>query len=63
MEKLVDMVLGPLARRIGSMGAGAIVVLGATAAQADQLEAAIVAFVLITCDLLLSNLQKRRAGK
>ena len=60
MKAILENVIKPLVRRVGSVAAGSLVTWGATAQQAAQVEAAIGALALIAVDLWLSNLDKKK---
>lgn len=55
MHNLLEQILKPTLRRIGSAIAGTAVTLGATTEQVGTIEAAIVALVGVGVDLWLSN--------
>lgn len=54
LDKLVQEFVKPMLRRVGSMVAGAILVLGATPGQIGEVEAAVVALLTVALDLFLS---------
>lgn len=59
MQKLLSEVLQPVARRLGSLGAGAVLAFGATQANSAIIEEAIVATGLVVIDLVLSHANRR----
>lgn len=60
MKAILENIVKPLVRRVGSVAAGALATWGATAEQTAQVEAAVGALALIAVDLWLSNLDKRK---
>ena len=60
MKFVLETIVKPMVRRIGSLGAGAVATWGATATQTAQVEAAIAAIALVAVDLWLSNLDKKQ---
>jgi hypothetical protein len=59
---ILSELVAPLARRVGSIGAGAIAALGATdSALLVELQAGLAAAVLIGADLLVSHLSRVKA--
>jgi hypothetical protein len=61
VELLMTEILLPLARRLGSIGAGALVAYGVTSANAAMVEEILVAVLLIAGDLYSSA--SNRKGK
>jgi hypothetical protein len=59
---LVRELAAPIARRIGTFGAGMLTSLGINSEQVNQLETAIVTAVLIIADLTVSHIN-RKGGK
>jgi hypothetical protein len=59
IQNLLNSVVKPLIRRVGSTAAGALVVWGANAELASQVEVGLTALCLIGIDLWLSNLDKK----
>lgn len=60
MKQILENIVKPLVRRVGSVVAGGLVTWGATAEQAAQIETAVGALALIAVDLWLSNLDKKK---
>lgn len=58
--ELVDLIVLPLLRRIGSLVAGAAAAWGATADQSVTIEASLVALLGIAIDLALSRRDKKK---
>lgn len=62
MKILVQELLGPLGRRLGSMAAGGLLALGAAQGLADQVEIVVPALVALGADLGLSHWSRVRRG-
>lgn len=59
LQKLLNEVLAPLVRRLGSMGAGAAITYGANAEQVQAIEAGLVALGLLAVDLIASHFNRK----
>lgn len=59
-QTLLENVLAPVARRVGSLAAGAVLTYGATADQAASVETLVSAMVLLLADLGQSFVQRKR---
>jgi hypothetical protein len=60
MEMLVKELAKPLLRRVGSMIAGALVSIGFATEQAVAFETAAIALLMVTCDLVLSHMDRKK---
>lgn len=60
LSNLLTELLMPLVRRLGSMGAGALVAYGATHENAALIEEAAIAAGLVAIDLLVSHLNRKK---
>lgn len=60
LSTVLTELLMPLVRRLGSMGAGALVAYGATTQNAAVFEEAAIAAGLVAIDLLVSHLNRKK---
>lgn len=60
MEMLVKELAKPLLRRVGSMIAGSLVSIGFATEQAVAFETALIATLMLTVDLVLSHMDRKK---
>jgi len=63
LNDLVDIVVLPLARRIGTAAAAVAITYGATEADASAIVAGVVAVAGLAYDLAVSRWSRRKAGR